>query len=76
MTPLELQKCRELNAPFTLHVGDGRSLFVPHGDYVFFPPRATAVTLAVPDEDEQELPYHIVPLLMISGVSHASPKIQ
>lgn len=71
MTHRKMAKCRELNGPFTLQVADGRSFVVPHWDFVFLPPRATSVTLALPaEESSDELDYHVIPLLMVSGVSH------
>jgi len=71
MSHKELEDVLERSVPFTIYVADGRQFDVPHRDYVFLPPRSTAVTLALPDPAEpDQLRYHVIPLLMVSGVSH------
>jgi hypothetical protein len=76
MTHRELEDILQRSTPFTLNVADGRFFEVPHRDYVFLPPRSTTVTLALPDREEPEfLRYHVIPLLMVSGVSYSEPAL-
>jgi hypothetical protein len=70
MTHAELKAQIVEGTPFKLHIADGRTLDVPHQDFIWLPPRSTVVGVAVPsDEEEDETVSHIIPLLMISGVS-------
>jgi hypothetical protein len=72
MTHAELTARIEDSLPFTLHVADGRSYVVPHRDFIWLPPRSTVVIVAAPaTENEEEYVSHIIPLLMVSGVSTA-----
>lgn len=70
MTNEELRRVIEEGHPFTLYLADGRSLKIPHRDFILLPPRSsiTYVVLPVEDNPEQTVAYRI-PLLMITGVS-------
>ena len=50
--------------PFTLHMADGKAYQVPSHDYIWFRQNSAYVMIA-DDEDY----FHILPLLMISGLS-------
>jgi hypothetical protein len=70
MTHAELKAQIEDSIPFRLHVADGRTLDIPHRDFIFLPPRSTGALVALPsDENEDETVSHVIPLLMISGVT-------
>ena len=63
----------EESVPFTLHVADGGSFYVPHRDFIMLPPKATFVVVATPDdENPEEFVSHTIPLLMVSGVDEKS----
>ena len=70
MTHKELERRIEEDIPFVLHVADGRSYEVPHEDFIHLPGRSSVVFLTeYPDNDDEDSFTHIIPLLMVSGVS-------
>lgn len=77
MTHAEMKDVIDKGIPFTLHVADGRTLEVPHRDYIFLWPRSTVVYVALPLADNpDEFTVSRIPLLMVSGattIEHGDP---
>ena len=73
MTHVEMRNRIAEGFPLTIHIPDGRSYTVPHEDFVHLPPRSTVVFvteyLQGDEAEEQETYTHIIPLLMMSGIS-------
>jgi hypothetical protein len=59
--------------PFTIHTADGKSLFVPHSEYLAYAPGSQTATVYSEDGT-----YSIVELLMITRIQvhHATPSGQ
>jgi hypothetical protein len=57
----------DTNEPFTVHLSDGRKLFVPDSHWVGAHPsrKGTAIRIFGPGEDEE----HVVPLRAVTSVS-------
>jgi len=74
MTHAELKARIDSGLPFTLRVADGRSIAVPHRDYIFLAPKSSFVVVATPNPDnENESVTDTIPLLLVSGVTQNSP---
>jgi hypothetical protein len=54
--------------PFTLHMADGREIYVPHPDFVALGPLGRTVIVYRPDES-----HHIVDLPLVTDL-HVSPE--
>ena len=63
MTAEQLRVMREANPfrPFTIHLADGRSLFVPHRDFVSQFPSGRTIIVYKPDDS-----YSIVDLYLVT----------
>jgi hypothetical protein len=57
----------ERHPPFFLHMADGKDCQVPHGDYIFLPPKAAFVVVS--DDVGHVL---VLPLLTMTGLSYES----
>lgn len=76
MTHAEVRKRIDEGIPLTLYVADGRTYEIPHPDFVFLPPRSTVVIVAAPNkEDPDENLTHVIPLLMVSGVTQRTGSV-
>ena len=70
MSHEEMRKRIAEDAPFKLHVADGRIFEIPHEDFIWLPPRSTVVMVAEPSVDHpEETVTNVIPLLMVSGVT-------
>jgi hypothetical protein len=63
MTREQIEDMIGSSIPFTLLMADGREYHVPHRDYIFLPPKATAVVVA--DETGH---FYILPLRTMTGL--------
>lgn len=66
MTTEQLRTARESNpfAPFTIHMADGRSLRVPHRDYLSLSPGGRTVIVYQADEA-----FSIIDLLLVTELA-------
>jgi hypothetical protein len=55
--------------PFTIHLADGRSISVPHGDFLALGPTGRTVIVYQPDES-----FNIVDLLLVTDLKVSSPQ--
>ena len=54
--------------PFTIHMADGRSISVPHQEFLALGPTGRSVFVYRPDES-----FHIIDLLLITDIEVTSP---
>jgi hypothetical protein len=72
MTIEQLRAVRESNPfrPFTIHLGDGQSLRVPHRDYLSMSPGGRTVIVYQTDEA-----FSILDLLLVTELSVDAPSL-
>ncbi len=68
MNIAQIEEAIERGKPFKLKVADGDEFLVPHPDYIFLPPAASAKRTYVMVHNDKGFA-HLLPLLTITSLS-------
>ena len=71
MTLSSVREAIESGHPFAIHMADGRTYEVPHGDFIAVSQKGTTVTFY--DEDDRT---HVLPLLTMTGITRAGSRVR